>query len=135
MLLPNITRGATSQILAVRFLDLSLLNGSGKTGLTTSSFTSVYYQRQLSTAAPVSISLDGTMTKGVWKTGGFLEIDSAKVPGEYELGLPDAAINTSEASSWVTIVFVPTAASGANQIEIVIPLVAFDLQTATEPVN
>lgn len=125
----SITRGATSQIIQFKAYDTTSVIGAGKTGLTTASFTYAYYNRTLAGSA-VAITLDGSMSVGVWKTGGLVEIDATHMPGWYQLGLPDAAVSTGDVSPSLIVVFVPTVAAGAYIGEITIPLTAFDLQDA-----
>lgn len=100
----NIVRGRTSQIVPVRAVDT---NGIPKTGLLfNTSGLSCVYKRELA-ANPVSVTL-ATMTAGTWASGGFIEENSGSMPGVYELGIPDAAISASDASTWVVIQFIGT---------------------------
>jgi hypothetical protein len=130
MSFPSITRGATSQIILFKAYDTTSVSGAGKTGLTTASFTFAYYYRTLAVTA-TALTLDGTMTPGVWKTSGFVELDAVHLPGWYALGLPNAAVGTADTSPKLIVVFVPTVAAGAYVGEIHIPLQAFDFQTAS----
>lgn len=126
-----IARGTTSKTIGVRILDTTSVVGAGKTGLVFNSTNlTCYYKRQLDTVA-TAISLI-TTTVGVWASGGFVEIDSTHMAGQYELGLPNTAIGSGDASTWVEIYFYDAgSALGIPQTVAHIPLWAADPQDAT----
>ena len=70
--------------------------GAGLTGLTNASsgLTAHYFRDGATTATAISLSAG---TVGTWSSGGFKEIDATNLPGWYELGLPNAMIDTGSA--------------------------------------
>lgn len=88
-------------------------DGSPATGLTKTEFEvgkeSLFSYHRSDAAAAVDSAFDGTdtigdtSTLGTWITNSFKEIDATKMPGHYELGLPNAAlVESSEGNSKVT---------------------------------
>ena len=102
------TKGSTSQLIEVLLRDST--TGQGKTGLAAASVTA-YYIRE-GAAANASMTLDGTMVLGTWKTLGWIEIDSTHQPGLYQFGIPNAAVATG--ANAVTITFTATGVIGAR---------------------
>jgi hypothetical protein len=86
-------KGSTSQILEIFIQDSSSTTGAGLTGLTNASSGLVCYYHRNTAAAGVAVSLV-TMTVGTFTSSGFKEVDSANLPGCYQLCLPDAAFAT-----------------------------------------
>jgi hypothetical protein len=86
-------KGSTSQILEIFIQDSSSTTGAGLTGLTNASSGLVCYYHRNTAAAAVAVSLV-TMTVGTFTSSGFKEVDSANLPGCYQLCLPDAAYAT-----------------------------------------
>jgi hypothetical protein len=127
----NIRRGRTSQIIPVRILDATSVTGAGKTGLTNASVNlTAYYHRELDTTA-TAISLVST-TSGVYLSGGFVESDATHLAGQYELSLPNAAIGSGDASTWVEVmVYDSSTGLGIAPSVTRIDLVAYDPQDAT----
>lgn len=76
-------------------------NGIGKAGLTASEV-QCYYFRQGAPETVDAVLIDST-TLGTWESGGLKEIDATNCPGEYEFGVPDAAL--VEGAGWVTLFF------------------------------
>src|SRR5690348_3546167 len=87
----NILKGATSQAIYLFVQDSTSTSGAGKTGLAynTSSLVA-YYVRPLGSAT--SISLVTQTVTGAYSSGGFVEVDSANMPGLYRFDIPNAAI-------------------------------------------
>ena len=117
-----VVRGRTSQLIDVR---ATSSNGLSKTGLVfNTSGLVAYYHRELSASA-TAITLQ-TMTAGTWASGGFIEISSGNMPGTYSVGIPDAAISASDASTYVVIQF--SGATDAVIQPVRIDLVAINVQ-------
>lgn len=97
----QILAGSTSQDIVIPAFDSSSAVGAKLAGLTfeTASLTA-YYSRQGAAGAATAISL-ATKTKGTWATGGFVAVDGTNMPGDYELGVPDAAL--AAGAAWVKI--------------------------------
>lgn len=117
----SIKAGATSIDIPAFIQDSSVTTGAGLTGLVfnTGSLTA-YYHRQGASAA-VAITL-ATKTVGTWVSGGFVARDATNEPGQYEVGLPDAAV--AAGARWVTV-HLKGAANMAPQV-ILIELTAWD---------
>lgn len=88
-----VQKGTTNFIAAVFIQDSSQTNGSGLTGLTSSSVGLTCYRARPDdgNAGGVVISLSAG-TRGTWSSGGFVEKDNANLNGVYELGIPNAAL-------------------------------------------
>ena len=84
-----IAPGTTSQILRIFAQDAT--TGLAKTGLTYSSFT--WYWMRIGDASPTVVSTTGTGALGTYTSGLILEISAANMPGIYEIGVPNSAIN------------------------------------------
>jgi hypothetical protein len=99
----KIKEGTTSKLVKIFIQDSSATDGSGLTGLVyNSAGLSAYYIPE-GDASAASITL-ATATVGTYTSGGFKEVDATNMPGVYELGLPDAVIDsTSEGSSLVML--------------------------------
>lgn len=83
--------GTTSYIARVFIQDATSTIGAGKTGLTNaSSITWAYIRIGQTTATSVSLV---SSSIGSWFSGGFKEVDSSKLPGVYEIGVPNAALS------------------------------------------
>ena len=125
-----VKRGRVSQIVPIRILDTTSVTGGGKTGLVNNSTNlTAYYHRELDTAA-TAISLLST-TSGIYLSGGFVESDATHLAGQYELGLPNAAISASDASTWVEVMIYDSGTGlGIAPVVMRIDLVAVDLQDA-----
>jgi len=90
----KIQQGSTSQLAAVFIQDSSATDGSGLTGLAYNSSGLTWYWFQAGDASPTQVT-PATATVGTWASGGFVEVDSTNMPGVYEIGIPDAAINAA----------------------------------------
>lgn len=91
MALIHINSGVTSKLLTVMIYDSTSAAGSGLTGLLYNSVGLTWYYHRDNAAAATAVTL-ATMTVGTWATGGFKEISSSNMPGQYQIGIPDAAI-------------------------------------------
>lgn len=97
----NIPAGTTSKDIIVPVYDSSVTTGAKLTGLVyNTSGLAAYYTRQGVAGAAVQISLVDK-TKGTWTSGGFKAADETNMPGDYELGIPDAAL--AAGATWVKI--------------------------------
>ncbi|MBP7735968.1 MAG: hypothetical protein KA369_08350 [Spirochaetes bacterium] len=89
-----IKKGSTSVILPVSLYDSSSTTGGKLSGLVyNSSGLTAYYNRMGASGSAVAITL-ATATKGTWATGGFVAIDGTNMPGDYELHIPNAALES-----------------------------------------
>lgn len=94
----KIKEGTTSKIAKVFIQDSSATDGSGLTGLVYNSAGLTAYWIAEGDASATSITL-ATATVGTYTSGGFIAVDGTNMPGVYEIGIPDAAIDaTSEGS-------------------------------------
>jgi hypothetical protein len=118
-------QGQTSQRIVVFIQDSSVTTGAGLTGLTFSSSGLVwYYWREDSgNAGGTSVTL-ATATRGTWSTGGFIEIDSANLPGFYELGVPNAVLSASNTPKWAVMML--KGAANMVQTAVEVQLVPWD---------
>ncbi len=94
----KIKQGTTSKLVRVFAQDSAATDGSGKTGIAYNAAGLTAYYLPEGDAAATAITLySGTV--GTYSTGCWSEVDSTNMPGIYEIGLPDAAIDaTSEGS-------------------------------------
>lgn len=87
-----ISQGATSVLVDIFIQDSTSSTGAGLPGLVfNSAGLTAYYHRENGSAS-VAITL-ATMTLGTWATGGFKEVDATNMPGWYQVGLPNAAVD------------------------------------------
>lgn len=96
----SLVKGTTSYLKRVFIQDSSKTDGSGLTGLTSSSVASwkIYAARDDDgNAAGTGVSLQAG-TRGTWSSGGFVEKDSTNMPGVYEIGIPNAFLATGSKS-------------------------------------
>ena len=97
----KIKEGTTSKIVRVFAQDSSATDGSGLTGLTESDPTAHYIAEGDSSVTDIALA---SATVGTYTSGGFVEVDSTKMPGVYEFGIPDAAIDDSSDGSVVIMI-------------------------------
>ncbi len=93
----EVKAGTTSKITKVFLQDSSSTTGAGLTGLTNASSGLVAYYIKEGDASATVISL-ASGTVGTWSSGGFKEVDSANMPGVYELGLPNTAVASGKST-------------------------------------
>jgi hypothetical protein len=113
--------GTTSKLTRVFIKDSTSTSGAGLTGLVyNSAGLAAYYIREGS-SSPTSITLVNA-TIGTWASGGFKEVSSSNMPGVYEVGLPNAVLDTGVGSVYVML------RGATNMIPLVmeIQIVAFD---------
>ncbi len=94
----QIVQGATSEILEVFIQDSTSTTGAGLTGLTNASAGLTCYYHINTAASTVAVSL-ASMTVGTFTSSGFKEVDSANMPGIYQLCLPNAAYASGKSVS------------------------------------
>ncbi len=89
----NIKKGTTSKLIEVFISDSSSTTGAGLTGILFNSagLTAYYFRNGVASSTAITLV---TMTLGTWASSGFIEMDSANMPGWYQIGLPDAVIAT-----------------------------------------
>jgi hypothetical protein len=121
--------GTTSKRLGISIADASSNVGAGLTGLVynSSGLTWYYWREDEGNAGGTSVTL-ATATRGTWSSGGFVEKDATNLPGEYEIGIPDAAL--AAGAKWVKMVL----KGAANMVPVLIEiqLVAFNPDSATD---
>lgn len=89
----NIAKGSTSQILEIFIQDSSSAAGSGLPNLNfNSAGLQCYYHRNTS-ASVVQLSLASGIV-GTFVPSGFVAVDNTKMPGFYQICLPDSAYAT-----------------------------------------
>lgn len=87
--------GTSAQRVMVFIQDSTLTTGAGKTGLTNaSSGLKWYYAREDDGNAGGTAVSASTATKGSYTAGGFIEKDATNMPGIYEIGIPNSALQT-----------------------------------------
>ena len=121
--LASIVHGSTSVLIQVFIQNTSAPGTQGLTALTAATAgLAAYYRVQGSAAGGVSISLTAG-TRGTWASGSFVEIDSAAMPGWYELGLPNAMLASGGgAGSAVDLCFPGQIVTNMGQVNVKIPL-------------
>jgi len=87
-----LTRGSTSVRRLIFIADATSSSGAGLTGLThaSSGLTWYYFAGDLSNEVAVT---PVTATLGSYTSGGFIEVDGTNMPGWYEIGIPNAALD------------------------------------------
>jgi len=125
----KIKRGSTSVRRLIFIADSSSTTGAGLASLVynTSSLVAYYFAGDLSNEVQITLA---TATLGTYASGGFVAVDNTNMPGWYEIGIPDAAL---DAGNEVAIQL--RGAANMVPVNIYIELDAFDYQTATQPVN
>jgi len=86
--------GTTSKLTRIFIQDSSATDGSGLTALVYNSSGLTWYWIQEGDASATQVTL-ATMTVGTWASGGFREVDATNMPGVYEIGIPNAAIDAN----------------------------------------
>ena len=83
--------GTVSQLARVFIRDATKSDGSGLTGLTHGSVGLKWNYARQDQAAATAVALAAAAV-GTWTSGGFTEFDAVKLPGVYEIGIPDDAL-------------------------------------------
>ena len=88
----KIKRGSTSVRRLIFIADSSSTTGAGLANLVynTSGLVAYYFAGDLSNEVTISLA---TMTLGTWADGGFVAVDNTNMPGWYEIGIPNAALD------------------------------------------
>jgi len=119
----KIKRGSTSVRRLIFIADTSKTDGSGLANLVynSSGLVAYYFAGDLNNEVPITLA---TATLGTYASGGFIAVDNANMPGWYEIGIPDAALDGGNG--------VAIQLRGANNmapVNIYIELDAVDYQT------
>jgi len=119
----DILAGVTSKRMVVFIQDATSTFGAGLSGLTYASSGLAWYWWRDDTGnnAGQAVTLV-TATRGTWTSGGFKEIDSANLPGFYEIGIPNAVLATG--ATWAVMML--QGATDMVPVKIELQLVAFD---------
>ena len=125
----KLKRGSTSVRRKIFIADSSSTVGAGLTGLVYNSASLVCYYIADDLSNEVAVTL-ATATLGTWTSGGFVEVDATNMPGWYEIGIPNAALDGG-----IDCAIQLRGATNMVPVNIYIELDAFDYQTATQPVN
>jgi hypothetical protein len=125
----KIKRGSTSVRRLIFIADSSSTTGAGLANLVynTASLVAYYFAGDLSNEVSITLA---TATLGTWASGGFIAVDNTNMPGWYEIGIPDAALDGGN-----EVAIQLRGAANMVPVNIYIELDAFDYQTATQPVN
>lgn len=125
----KLKRGSTSVRRLIFIADSSSTTGAGLANLVynSSGLVAYYFAGDLSNEVQITLA---TATLGTFASGGFIAVDNTNMPGWYEIGIPDAAL---DAGNEVAIQL--RGATNMVPVNIYIELDAFDYQTATQPVN
>jgi hypothetical protein len=109
--------GSTSVRVLIFIPDTTRSDGGGLTGLTNASsgLVAAYAREDDGNAGATSISIVSA-TLGTFTSGGFKEKDATKMPGDYELGLPDAVLAVG--SRWARITLQGAANMAPVELEI-----------------
>ena len=94
----KITEGTTSKLVKIFVQDSSSSTGAGLTGLAHNTAGLKWYWIAEGDASSTSVTL-ATATLGTYTSGGFIVVDATNMPGVYEIGIPDAAIDSSSEGS------------------------------------
>lgn len=88
----KIKRGSTSVRRLIFIGDTSKTDGSGLASLAhnSSGLVAYYFAGDLSNDVQITLA---TATLGTWTSGGFIAVDNTNMPGWYEIGIPDAALD------------------------------------------
>src|SRR6266511_1605423 len=119
-----IKAGATSRMIEVFATDATSAVGAGLTGLTnaTANLSAAYYREGANAAVTISL-VAGTV--GTWASGGFVAVDAVKLPGLYQLGLPNAAL--AAAAGVESVKMMLFGAANMAPVPVEIQLVGLDL--------
>ena len=113
----KIKRGSTSVRRLIFVADTSKTDGSGLANLAynTSGLVAYYFAGDLNNEVQITLA---SATLGTWTSGGFVAVDNTNMPGWYEIGIPDAAL---DGGNEVAIQF-----RGATNMAVVNLLIALD---------
>jgi hypothetical protein len=91
----KIMRGTTSKMMRVFIGNSTSTTGGGLTGLTYNSNGLTWYYFRDGDTSSTQVTL-ATASLGTWTSGGFKEVDATNMPGIYELGVPNAALDQGQ---------------------------------------
>ena len=120
----KIRRGSTSVRRLIFIADTSKTDGSGLANLVYNSSGLVAYYFAGDLADEVQITL-ASATLGAWTSGGFIAVDNTNMPGWYELGIPNAALDGGN-----EVAIQLRGATNMAPVNLYIELDAVDYQTA-----
>lgn len=124
----KIKQGTTSKLIRIFAQDSAATDGSGKTGIAHNASGLTAYYLPEGDAAPTAITLySGTV--GTYSSGCWSEVDATNMPGIYEIGLPDAAIDATSEGSVVVMI---KGASDMAPILLEIELDAVDYKSSAD---
>ena len=125
----KLKRGSTSVRRLIFIADSSSTVGAGLANLVynTSSLVAYYFAGDLSNEVQITLA---TATLGTWTSGGFVAVDNTNMPGWYEIGIPNAALDGGNECAIQL-----RGAANMVPVNVYIELDSFDYQTATQPVN
>lgn len=88
----KLKRGSTSVRRLIFIADSSSTVGAGLANLVynTSGLVAYYFAGDLSDEVQITLA---TATLGTWTSGGFVAVDNTNMPGWYEIGIPNAALD------------------------------------------
>ena len=88
----KIKRGSTSVRRLIFIADSSSTTGAGLANLlyNTASLVAYYFAGDLANEVQITLA---TATLGTFASGGFIAVDNTNMPGWYEIGIPDAALD------------------------------------------
>ena len=121
----KIKRGTTSKRRLIFIADSSSTTGAGLANLVFNSAGLVAYYYASDLANEVQITLV-TATLGTYTSGGFVAVDNTNMPGWYEFGIPDAALDGGTEA-----VIQLRGATNMVPVNIYIELDSVDYQSAT----
>ena len=120
----KIKEGTTSKLVKILVYDSSSDTGEGLTGLAYNTTNLDWYWIAEGDSSATTVSM-ATAVLGTYTSGGFVEVDSTNLPGVYEIGIPNAAIDaTSEGS----VIMMLKGATNMVPVGIEIELDAIDYQ-------
>ena len=125
----KIKRGSTSVRRLIFIADSSSTTGAGLASLVynTASLVAYYFAGDLANEVQITLA---TATLGTFASGGFVAVDNTNMPGWYEIGIPNVALDGGNECAIQL-----RGAANMVPVNIYIELDAFDYQTATQPVN
>jgi len=125
----KIKRGSASVRRLIFIADSSSTTGAGLASLVynTASLVAYYFAGDLANEVQITLA---TATLGTFASGGFVAVDNTNMPGWYEIGIPNVALDGGNECAIQL-----RGAANMVPVNIYIELDAFDYQTATQPVN
>jgi len=120
----KLKRGSTSVRRLIFIADTSKSDGTGLANLVynTSGLVAYYFAGDLSNEIQITLA---TMTLGTWTSGGFVAVDNTNMPGWYEFGIPNEALDGGN-----EVAIQLRGAANMAPVNIYIELDAVDYQTA-----